>query len=423
MNVEKQPSNCEDLLALLTGISIPKPIFAKELDHGYVMHNEDVKILKSIAKQLSKGTAMTDRQYNLVKRKIETYREQFANNGIDIDLCMHELMHPLREIDRSHWIKILTYNDEDMLAIRFPFSKKIISRLDELRMLDLHVNHAKLFKNNTHYFHITPKNLYGLVNIAKRFDTKFFISKEILETYDKLQEYETDRIKYVPGVYDYQIKNLPQEAIEDLESNIGKPKDNLALYYDRRYLYGLSHFDNKEVEKALFDLSPLANSIVQRSEATVLIPSSKFPIDEVVSTIHELQRFPMLVVLDNKSALNGLKTVYDATINFTKTEDISVLFRLDGENNEFNQYVKDKKINNKVANNTKIVYISTNKLPKPLLQSGWIPSCTLSFGSKGLHFNNVTSYIQQFDLQIVYEDASSNTYWNRTERKLIHGFV
>ena len=33
---------------------------------------------------------MTDRQYNLVKRKIETYREQFANNGIDIDPCMHE---------------------------------------------------------------------------------------------------------------------------------------------------------------------------------------------------------------------------------------------------------------------------------------------------------------------------------------------
>ena len=44
----------------------------------------------------------------------------------------------------------------------------------------------------------------------------------------------------------------------------------------------------------------------------------------------------MLVVLDNNRP-NGLKTVYDATINFNQTEEhVQVLFRLDGENNEFN---------------------------------------------------------------------------------------
>ncbi len=423
MNVEEYPSKCEDLLALLTGITIPKPIFAKELDHGYVMKSEDIKILKSIAKQLSKQIPMTDRQYALVKRKLVTYRDQFTSKGIDIDLYMHDLLFPLREIDRSHWIRIMTYKDEDMLAIRFPFSKKIISRLEELRCLDLHTNHSKLFKDNTHYFNITPKNLYGLVNIAKRFDDKFFIAKDILDTYDKLQEYENDRIKYVPGVYNYELKNLPDDAITDLKNTIGTPKENLALYYDRRYLYGLTHFDQTEVDKSLFKLSPLSNSIVKRKEGTVIIPSSKFPIDEVMNSLNELNRFPLLVTLDTKIALEGLKTIYDATINFTKTEDISVLFRLDGENNDFNLYIKDKKINNMVAKNTKIVYINSNKLPKPLLQSGWIPNCTLSFGGKGLNFNNVTSYTQQFDLQIVYEDASSNTYWNRTERKLIHGFV
>ena len=423
MKVEKHPSTCEDLLSLLTGISIPKPIYAKEMDHGYKMFSEDVKILKSIAKQLSKNIAMTDRQYALVKRKIETYRDQFLKNDIDIDLYMHELMFPLRTIDRSHWIKIMTYAGEDMLAIRFPFSKKIIARLEEIRCLDLHTNHAKLFEDNTHFFYITPKNLFGLVNIAKRFESKFFIQPDILQTYDKLQEYDNDRIKYVPGVYNYEIKNLPEQAITDLEQAIGNPKDNLALYYDRRLLYGLSHFENTKVDKSLFYLSPLANAIVKRKDATMLIPAKKFTINSILDALIELKRFPLLVVLDNKKALDGLVSIHNATTNFTKTEDISVLFRLDGEKNEFNQYVKDKKINNMVAKNTKIVYINNTKLPKPLLQSGWIPSCTLSYGGKSLSFNNVTSYVQQFDLQIVYEDASSNTYWNRTERKLIHGFV
>ena len=38
---------------------------------------------------------------------------------------------------------------------------------------------------------------------------------------------------------------------------------------------------------------------------------------------------------------------------------------------------KSKHINNKVANHTKIVYITNKKVPKPLVKSDWRPSTVI----------------------------------------------
>ena len=57
--MQETPNTIEDCLSLLTGIVIPKPIFPKQQDFGYIIKNSDASILKSIAKQLSKGVSLT----------------------------------------------------------------------------------------------------------------------------------------------------------------------------------------------------------------------------------------------------------------------------------------------------------------------------------------------------------------------------
>ena len=47
--------------------------------------------------------------------------------------------------------------------------------------------------------------------------------------------------------------------------------------------------------------------------------------------------------------------------------------KLGNEAMQFNQYVKSQGLNNIVDKNTKIVYISNNKIPKPLMKSGFRP--------------------------------------------------
>ena len=418
MNVEN-PKTCEECLGLLTGIEIPKTPRSKITDYGFVVEKNDATILFSIAKQLSKGIALTDRQYKLVKNKLIEYKDQFDKKGIDVISVSDNLLYELREIDRSHWIKVLRWKDEDILGIRFPFNKKVINRIEELRKLNSVQDLS--YKDNTHYFPYTARNIYCLVEIAQRFENKFTIQDHVMEIYKQLKEYEHNKKDYVPGVYNLEIRNIPQTAIEILEKDLGKvDANNLHLYFDRRSLFGLHHFDKDAVNENLNKETLLTKEIIKRKGSAVLIKNTQFSFNEIVSSLLDIKRFPILIILDEKKANDDLVETYNSIRNVIADQDISVMFRLDG-NEPFNEFVRDNNLNNLVAKNTKVVYINSTKLPKPLMASKWVPNAVINYRSKGLGYNKVTEYSQQFDLQIVYEDPNNIGYWNRREKSFISG--
>ena len=207
---------------------------------------------------------------------------------------------------------------------------------------------------------------------------------------------------------------------------------SLSLYYDRKNLYGIHHFDKTALENSIGKLSSLSQTIVKRNMPTVLLPTKSFSFSQIVNSLFELKRFPVLVVLDGKEPLDQLTVAHYHFRNVIHRTEMSVCFRQQNTwipeqdrkvTDPFNQYVTSQELNKPVDKNTKVVYINYNKLPKPLLKADFIPKMVLSYGGKGLNFNNVTQYTQQFDFQAVYEDVSTNTYWNKSERKLIHGIV
>lgn len=418
MNVEN-PKTCEECLGLLTGIEIPKTPRSKITDYGFVVEKNDATILFSIAKQLSKGIALTDRQYKLVKNKLIEYKDQFDKKGIDVISVSDNLLYELREIDRSHWIKVLRWKDEDILGIRFPFNKKVINRIEELRKLNSVQDLS--YKDNTHYFPYTARNIYCLVEIAQRFENKFTIQDHIMEIYKQLKDYEHNKKDYVPGVYNLEIRNIPQTAIEILEKDLGKvDANNLHLYFDRRSLFGLHHFDKDAVNENLNKETLLTKEIIKRKGSAVLIKNTQFSFNEIISSLLDIKRFPILIILDEKKANDDLVETYKSIRNVIADQDISVMFRLDGTE-PFNEFVRDNNLNNLVAKNTKVVYINSTKLPKPLMASKWVPNAVINYRSKGLGYNKVTEYSQQFDLQIVYEDPNNIGYWNRREKSFISG--
>ena len=402
MIIEK-PSTCEDCLTYLLGkckVSI-----------------DDKPILVSLNKQLNRKVALTDRQFALLKGKLLNYSRVWFDEDVDIETVVNNLKYPLREIDRSHWLKILTYNDEDLLGIRFPFNKKVIDRIEELRNMEPK-NNLK-YKDNTHYFHLTPKNVFGLVEIAKRFETKFVIHDEILEIYNQLIEYEKNWADYVPGIYDYKVCNIPDVAIENLKNELGDcNKDTLSLYYDRRYLYGLQEFNYDLVDQSIKKHTIIAQHIIKRDKSVVLINNKSVNLNDLLSAIYEIGRLPMLVILTPNTAHDTLFEIHNVLKNIIPSEEMAVLFRKDGTD-LFNEYVKTQKLNNKVDINTKVVYISSIKLPKPLLQSDWHASCSLSFDSSKLTYNHVSGYVDTFDLRITYDEIGIGGLWDRTERRYI----
>lgn len=393
--------NIEDCVEILAGTKLIKAQFDIE--------PHDINFLKSIARQVCRGIALTDRQHKIVKEKIIHYEIQFNNNGIyGIKTCLDNLRMPLRDIDRSRWIRLESLHNQKKIAVRFVFNKKLIKRIDYLKKEIKSHRYDSIKK--IHYFDFNETNLFKVIREFK--DCSFEIEQDILNYYEKLINIDNHKEKYLPGVFDFELKNLKKNAIDYIKYTLGDPSNStLHLYRDRSNLFGLHYFDEIDLQNSLKNLSELTQKIVMRSTPHVLIDKTNHKIDKVVESILDLQRFPLLVILPDKDPLDNLSTVHNHFKNVFSKNESAVLFRLDNTEtrSNFNQYIEDNNLNNSLAENTKIVYINSNKLPKPILKSNWKPVSALLIGSRRLN-TKISGYIEPLDLVLHHDTEPSPFY-------------
>lgn len=347
----------EDCLEILAG-------FRKESDKFSLM-KEDYTIMHSIARQVFKGTALTDRQFALMQTKLLAYKDQFDN--ADIPLEINKLRHPLREINREKYITL----KNDKIKVRFPFKKSDIVLINEISHKSKGYNHKK--GSHEHFFDYTEINV---LNVLDRFAGKSFkIDTELFEVYHEMKHMEAQKEKYVPGIFDMQLRNVSQSAKELMESDIGKLNDNTFLKYaDRKFKYGLAHIDVLK-PKNITESIAFRNTIVYESKPSIET------LDQLLGSLWQLDRFPMLVILSKDKAEIQLHSMLNYYRDILNSDQQSVLFRLDDKNAGFNHLVKDRKVNNWVDKSTKIVYISKDKLPKLLVNCECKPTVALCFDS------------------------------------------
>jgi len=398
----------EDLLEILAGlVSGPKI----EIDKS------DATIMYSIARQVFKGTALTDRQFDLVKEKLQSYKEQYVSSGYEFDFAIQNLRMPLREIDRSKYIKIVSHNemvddniyesykqDWKWIKVRFPFSKKLIVEIENISKNPSEYYHAK--GSHEHYFVLNETTTVSIIDAFK--NKSFEIDTELLDWYEKIQEMKTNKNNYVPGIYNYKLENLNERAINYMVSSLGKPTvDNLSMYKDRSTKLGLEYFDEDELDTSINMLTTLSQKVVRRDKSHVLVNSKQFNTNNLCETLLELDRFPLLVVLPEATPLEPLYQIHSGLSGFIESSESSVLFRLDTHANyEFNSYVKQHNLNSSLDKSLKVVYINNNKVPKPLIKSGWQALTVLMMGSIRPS-SNVQTYINEADLVIHYDETAS----------------
>ena len=83
------------------------------------------------------------------------------------------------------------------------------------------------------------------------------------------------------------------------------------------------------------------------------------------------------------ASLELLAKIHNLLKNIIPLEDVSVMHRrknLTDSGKEYNDYIHEQKINNALAKNTKIVYITNKKVPKPLVKSDWRSSYSYLYG-------------------------------------------
>ena len=155
---------------------------------------------------------------------------------------------------------------------------------------------------------------------------------------------DDDKENNAPGIYGFEIKNLHAKAIDYAVTSIGEPNvDNLVAYKDRENLLGLKHFDDVELQKAISNLQPLTKKIMQRTNSMIFIDDNEYTFNNIVESVLELYRFPLLIVLPKDKEYDILSHTYKSFKNIIPNENISVLFRLDNDSEEgrdFNPLVK-----------------------------------------------------------------------------------
>ena len=399
----------EDLIESLAGLNKSPSVDVEDVDKT---------IVYSIARQTFRGKALTDRQLNVMIEKLNYYKSKmdFVNDN-DWANALSSLRMPLREIDRSKYIKIVdtidVYGDNEVyesyksnwqwVKIRFPFNKKTIVDLQD----NLATKYNKVYfhkkGSHEHFFKLTENTVYDIVGLFK--SKEFTIDQELIDGYDKIEKIICQPHNFLPGVYDQEIKNIPQSAVDYLHNDIGEVSDeNIILYKDRSLMFGLEYFDPSTLKKSMNTVSNLAGKIASRTSANIFISSSTWNLNEVVCALNELKRFPILVLVSERESLDQISKFYNATKHIIPAEQQTVLFRLDNVNNsEFNQYIKEHKLNNSLANDIKVVYISENKkIPKPLTESSIVFNSSLNFSSFAFTKQHVQS-----DLMIQYDSVAS----------------
>lgn len=390
----------EDLLEILAGLK-SKPTIKIESNDATIMH--------SIARQTFRGTALTDRQFNLMQEKLQTYRNQFMDLGHNFDMCIDSLRQPLRQIDRSKFIKLVktvdvfqdkVYESEKSdwmwVQVRFPFSKTLIMKINNIRAVRDYVHHKG---EHSHYFKFNERNVKCIVEAF--LNSNFEIEKDILDYYEKIKLIENSSEDYIPFIKDYQLVNVNHNAKKLIASEIGEVnQDNILQLIDRRNRYGVTKFTytNKK--------GSLQETIALRENRDILFKPNEYKLNDILFALNDLDRYPLLFILDEIHAEKQLHQVFNFYKDFIPAEQQSVLFRLEGSDQEFNHLVKDYKINNWVDKSTKIVYTSVNKIPKVLFKADWQPIATVSFNSKTNR--NLDLYTKTHcDLIIFYDNEIS----------------
>ena len=392
----------------------------------------DKPILSSISTQCKKGIALTDRQYALVKSKLSNYASVFATQGIEFN-DQAPPRQPLREIDRRKFINIVSHAEMigpnqlsenrkqnwQWIQVRFPFSKKDIVKVEKV----LHTISAIGFgrKNqyhhvrgsHEHYFFLNSVNAFHVYNELK--NRNFEICDKVTEIAKKAEDIFENKNNYIPHCKDNGIVNLSESIVDLVIDDIGNfDSESAVKYKDRSVRYGYS-FETYPNSGSLLD------RVACRDSHEIIADPQNHTLNTVVELMHRLDRFPIVVLIDPAECFDQTVEIHKAFKYIVSENEQSVLFRADSDdtkNRDINDYIRENNLNNWVDNNTKIVYISKNKLPKALLTSDFKPITALGKTSMR-STTHVDNYIKFNCDLIMYHDSQKSLFGKYSNTNVI----
>lgn len=238
------------------------------------------------------------------------------------------------------------------------------------------------------------QNLVTIINTLASYE--FDIDPILRQYYDTITSWNKQEI-----LDQYDVSSIQYPAFKQCVANdIGDITTvNDLIINDRRLRYQYTN------------LSKLANNtltstLASRNSTKIWVDSAQHSIDEVVKSLIELRRLPMLVVFDQSTDIatiarfNELTQALDAN---GITDNIGIYFRLDNtpDGKIFNDAITNRQYNSMLTNDTLVAGVYAGKLPKFFLKEKWRPMSVVCINNT-LRHSKTAVYAKCCDLIISY---------------------
>lgn len=355
----------------------------------------DKKILVSLSKQIISGHFLTENQSKLLGKILKENSDHLPQLTEEQRVAVESpsWSQPFRVIEQLRKI-FLSKDNDGRIIVEFTYNKRLRQIIADLNKS---IEGQMLSLNGKQYsIPLTEQNVHTVIKTFK--PQGFEIDPILMKFYEEISEIlsgDVDQFEIFKITNDKML-SLIKKDVEVINEN------NLTLLNDRSHRFQYSVFQkNPEIS--------LKNSLANRPNTKVWIDSKATDLDELVSALNELNRFPLLVVFnghDSKECLHHLKKLDISMKKIGVNNGVGIYFRFDNvteHNREFNNSIASLGYNTALEPSTLVAGIANNKLPKFMISNNWRPQSVITF-SNNFKNNKTSYYCDDVDLIVYYND-------------------
>jgi len=375
-----------------TGVSLEDKIPAKE-----------ARILISLANSINTHLYITENQSKLLIKILQENTQKLTEFSEEINQVLLEPVWS-KSFRRIEDIKKLYIDGDDpdslSLVVEFSFNAKIRAILQEIAKK---CDNLMTESNGKKYVaDLTEKNIVTLVETLSPYN--FEIDTLIKSHYELIKSWSISDIRDQFLITNIEHKNFQKAITDDLGLSTAIDQ-NIINDRSTRYQYQLENVRNFGEN--------LIENIANRSKPRIHIDKKQHSMTEVIESLINLKRLPILVVFDtlvNNKYLENLEILSESLEKNGIVDNIGIYFRLpnDEVGKQFNQLIKDKQYNYPLDNTTQVAGVMSGKLPKFFLKNAWRPMSVIALDSRmGMRHGKTAVYSNCCDLIVEWADEPS----------------
>jgi len=361
---------------------------------------KEFDILINLSISINNHFFITENQGRLLIKILRENQKKILDLAVEINevISTPTWSKPFRQVEQVRKFYVGTDENKDSrLCIDMTFSQEIRKVLAEL---EKSLDHLTMTINGKKWTaDYTEKNIVKLVEALTPLN--FEIDEILKNHYFTIKSWSENEVKNQFVITNIEHKNFIKHIVDDLGTET--PIDqNIINDRSIRYQYFTENPTNFGEN--------LPEIIANRNKSRVWVDKNQHDVSEVINSLCQLKRLPMLIVFDsivNNKYFENLQILSDALEKNGIFEKIGVYFRLpnDDTGKKFNQFIATKEYNYQLVGDTNVAVVMSGKLPKFFLKTDWKPMSVIAFDTRmGLRHGKTAVYSNCCDCIVEWSD-------------------